>query len=67
MFTKQHYERVARTIAETGGKYEATVAGMAVTQVREYIANEMADMFEEDNPRFNRELFMKAAKADERR
>jgi hypothetical protein len=64
MFTRKQYEQVAQVLAETSGKYEATVAGMAVEDTRNYIANELADMFAEDNPRFNRKLFMEAAKAE---
>lgn len=67
MFTRQHYERVAQTLAETAGKFESTDAGMAVDSTRNYIANELADMFEADNPRFNRTLFFKAAKAENKK
>lgn len=66
MFTKQHYEQIAQMFAETAGEYEDTAARIATEEVRNYLANEMADMFEEDNSRFNRKLFMKAAKADTR-
>jgi hypothetical protein len=65
MFTKRHYERIARTVAETGGKYEATVAGAAVDATREYIAKELADLFAEDNPRFNRKMFLAACDVTE--
>lgn len=67
MFTKQHYERIAQMFAETAGEYEHTAARTATEEVRNYLANEMADMFEEDNSRFNRKLFMKAAKADDKK
>lgn len=65
MFTKQHYERIANVIADTK-KYGNTRAD-GKYNIRNDIANEMADMFEEDNPRFNRTLFMKAAKADDQK
>lgn len=61
MFTKQHYERIARTLAETAGSFEDTIADAAVEEVRTYIANELADMFAEDNVRFSRPTFLSAA------
>lgn len=64
MFTRKHYERIAQAIAETSGKYEATEAGSAVDSTRDYIANELADMFAEDNPRFDRERFCAAARVE---
>src|SRR5215471_9552246 len=45
MFTKQHYEAVARVIASL----PATM--------RETVSDAMADMFVEDNPRFGRTSF----------
>ena len=61
MFTKQHYERIAQAFAEIAGKYESTVVNAAVDNVRTYLANEMADMFAEDNPRFDKKRFLTAA------
>ena len=64
MFTKRHYERIAQAFAETKGYYDGVEVNAAVDGVRNYIAEELADMFAEDNPRFNRKLFMAAAKAE---
>lgn len=65
MFTKQHYERVAQTLLETkrdaGKATDAQVTNFAVNEARAYIAQELADMFAEDNPQFKRILFYKAA------
>jgi hypothetical protein len=65
MFTKQHYERVAATLAETrygpAKASESKLTAFAVNKTRAYIAEEIADMFADDNQRFNRTAFYKAA------
>jgi hypothetical protein len=59
MFTKRHYERIAKKFAaeKIAGNTESA---MMVNEARADIAKELADMFAEDNPRFNREMFLKA-------
>lgn len=49
MFTKKHFEAVARILKETDAKE---------------LAAHFADMFEQDNPRFNRQRFMAACGFD---
>lgn len=61
MFTKRHYEQIAETIRQTkSGRTGDALVVNAVNGVREVIARDLADLFAEDNPRFNRDLFLKA-------
>jgi len=52
MFTKQHYEQVAQVIKNTRDKY----AGLAPI-IQDELAIKLADVFEKDNPRFDRDRF----------
>jgi hypothetical protein len=65
MFTKRHYERIAKTISDAGNKYAATIAEGAVSATAKTIAVDLADMFEKDNPRFNRKMFLAACDVTE--
>ena len=52
MFSKQHYEAIAkiiRMVTDTTGKIE-----------RGALVGELSDYFERDNPNFDRNLFFKA-------
>lgn len=51
IFQHRHYKAIA-----------ALIAGMSpVTRARDAIADDFADMFEQDNPRFDRARFLAAA------
>ena len=53
--TKKHFEAIAKAIKE-----EQTAVAVR-EDVRRAIANKLADVFKQDNPRFDRDRFMKAA------
>jgi hypothetical protein len=61
--TKKHYEAIASILR---GSYEVAQEneqnGMAIgeTERVEVLANELAAYFTQDNPRFNREMFLTA-------
>jgi hypothetical protein len=64
MMTKKDYEliadtfRLAESVTATSGLYDAELAlGLAATM--------LADRLERQNPRFNRELFIKACEPSE--
>lgn len=52
MFTRKHYEKVVKVINRTIPYDDATV--------RHNTIQEFADMFEDDNPNFDRDRFLKA-------
>lgn len=51
--TKRHFEAIAKILATADGMYEY--------HTKVYIANQLADYFEQENPRFDRDRFLKAA------
>lgn len=53
MFTKQHYEAIAEII------HSRTISWEVAEEIR-YIAIDLADYFQRDNPRFNRGRFLAA-------
>lgn len=57
MFTTQHYTAVAKVLADQ--RSEATMN--AGRQMHARITRALADMFTEDNDRFDRERFTRAA------
>lgn len=50
-FNRRHYEAIAKVIRETDTDYACILT----------VANDLADMFKEDNPNFDRKRFLKAA------
>lgn len=72
MFTRQHYKAIADSIASvtlmaaepnggTVGTYEQREALRSGADIaRNQIAKDLADYFTKDNPRFNRQKFLKA-------
>lgn len=67
-FTQSHYERIADALAEAravmleaaSGKLSQTL----VSVTSDVVASELAGMFEKDNPRFKRDLFLRRAKGE---
>lgn len=62
--TKKHFEAIAKILALRAGFNESTIefdAGYNLAVAR--LANDMADYFETENPLFDRERFLRAAKA----
>ena len=59
MFERRHYEAIAKTLAGGNNGDMATF----------HAAHDLADMFERDNPRFNRARFLAACglKPEERK
>jgi hypothetical protein len=56
--TRKHFEAIAQVIADERTNWEADPAvGSALT----YLAEALADVFAEENPRFDRARFLKAA------
>lgn len=60
MFTKQHYEKIARRIYTLGN--DTANDAMARDTVRNLVAYKLADMFGEDNPSFDRSRFLTACR-----
>ena len=52
MFTKQHYEQIAQIVKDLKDKYNGFPP-----IVQDELATKLADMFENDNPRFSRMRF----------
>lgn len=57
MFTKQHFEAVAKVI----DKARINADGATTLEIVDVIAVDFADLFAASNPRFDRERFMRAA------
>lgn len=64
MFTKRHYEAIAKSIKQSGNSYPGIVNGASAFQYHEYLIEKLADMFAGDNPIFDREKFFKACGID---
>lgn len=58
MFTKKHYEKIARVLAKERAKIETNP--VKYSQWCDSVIA-LSDMFEEDNPRFDRLRFQYAA------
>ena len=54
-FTKKHYEKVTKALSTAQADWNSKYDYMEVR-----IAHALADMFEQDNPKFNRERFIAA-------
>ena len=71
MFTKKHYEMIAKVIADCQpvlSKDSMPLSGILYDARRHKVLNiaiELADMFAKDNPRFDRYKFYKASNIDE--
>lgn len=61
MFTRQHYAAIAAELAAK--RPPAGTGGWPLEALDEWvcIVEGMADLFQQDNPRFKRDRFMKAA------
>lgn len=57
MFTRQHYIAIAKILKD--------VRMLNAADQREQIGDELADYFQRDNERFDRERFMEAAELGE--
>ena len=60
MFTRQHYAKIAtafRTVAEERGQLYSEEQG-----IFDEIVDNLVSVFEKDNPHFNREVFLFAAR-----
>lgn len=60
--TRKHFVAIAQVIAETAGQREDQDIDNAVQELRIHIVNELADVFENDSPNFNRITFSTACK-----
>jgi len=63
MVSKKDFKAVAEIISEYTGQNAAYFNGIhrrEVTQTVRHVTNKLADYFAAQNPRFNRERFMKA-------
>ena len=61
MFTKQHYEAIAKIIRDNT---TVVIAIDASIIFRDSLVYELADYFLKDNPNFDREKFIKACKEE---
>lgn len=67
-FTQSHYERIADSLAES--RSIMLMASISLVQqalstaTLDIVADELADLFEQDNPRFKRDLFLRRAKGE---
>lgn len=67
MMTKKHYKQAAETIKQVKRhQVQSDTPATILTRnvVCADIANGLADMFEQDNPKFDRDLFLKACGVD---
>lgn len=60
MFTRKHYKQVAQIIRESGYNSVCNADDEIQDQLKENIAGNFADMFEQDNENFDRQQFMEA-------
>ena len=61
MFTKKHFEKIAEIIKKIPVKLEIECEDIPIAEkTRNLIANDLADWFQSENPKFNRERFLKA-------
>lgn len=54
--TKKHYEAIAAIMNEQGAKCHA----IRLMGLQEQTCEQLADYFAKDNPKFNRQFFLKA-------
>lgn len=60
--TKKDYEKIAKVLAKritVTGEFSRAYQNEVREQVK-YVASDLADTFAEDNPKFDRERFLKA-------
>lgn len=60
MFTKQHYEAIAKIIKQEIEWSESYQTEGVRTNTCKHIALDLAQYFESDNPRFDRKRFLEA-------
>jgi len=59
MFTQRHYEALAKLVGEVN--WEESIDDFGKTNTgREHLIEDLIDMFEADNPKFNRWTFVSA-------
>lgn len=59
MFTRKHYEAVAEIIKERS-KHYADMGRYGCANGAGSVGDKLADLFEKDNPRFDRDRFLAA-------
>ena len=65
MMTKKHYEAIAKIFAARASSVPPADAHpfyLGAEESREAIANDLATLFASENPRFDKERFLKACK-----
>ena len=58
MFKRRHYEKIAEVFAIYKPGFQSD------EQYHAYMITKLANMFQEDNPRFNRDKFYKATRGE---
>ena len=60
MLTRKDFVKIANAFAETKGPYEDKITDDLAQSMRKYLANSIADVCQDSNPRFDRHRFLDA-------